>query len=376
MVSGSTPGGKVPVSAECVPLIILLRPDAGLPERSTVRSALDELTATVEETRLGDRIAFVLTGPSDRPADALARLPGVDRVVDLSHGKSLVEGTRDVEGRGRCVAIGSARFGGGQAAVIAGPCTVESREDLAAIARHARDGGAAALRGGAFKVRTSPHAYQGGGARALAELAAVARDVDLPFVSELTDPRQVEVLADQLDAIQIGARHMQNFPLLVEAGRSGKPILLKRHMAADVEEWLLAAEYILKTGNEQVILCERGVKTSDRHVRFLLDVGVVPALKQRIGLPVIVDPSHAAGDWRLVPALAKAAIAAGADGLLIEMHPRPETTRCDAFQALPVDDFRSLLRDVRQLLALDGRSLSSPGSSSEPGTASSTAASA
>jgi 3-deoxy-7-phosphoheptulonate synthase len=174
-------------------------------------------------------------------------------------------------------------------------------------------------------------------------------------VTELTDPRQVEDVVELVDGIQIGARHMQNFPLLLEAGRAGKPILLKRHMAADVDEWLLAVEYVLTTGNEQVILCERGLKSSERHVRYLLDVGVIPYLKQRIGLPVIVDPSHAAGDWRLVPALARAAVAAGADGLIVEVHPRPEATRSDALQALPPGEFRRLMQDVRALAAMDDR---------------------
>jgi 3-deoxy-7-phosphoheptulonate synthase len=167
----------------------------------------------------------------------------------------------------------------------------------------------------------------------------------------------VEEVVGLVDGIQIGARHMQNFPLLVEAGRTGKPVLLKRHMAADVDEWLLAAEYVLATGNEDVILCERGLKSGERHVRYLLDVGVIPYLKQRVGLPVIVDPSHAAGDWRLVPPLARAAVAAGADGLIVEVHPRPEATRSDALQALPPDGFLRLMDEVRALAAMDGRAV-------------------
>ncbi|MFT7463349.1 MAG: 3-deoxy-7-phosphoheptulonate synthase [Pseudohongiellaceae bacterium] len=348
-------------AAECVPLIILLRPDAGLPERSSVRAALDELKLVVEETRLVDRIAFLVTGgDTSWPVDSLARIPGVDKVVPLARDTSLVSGTYDEKGIGRTISVGSARFGGGQVGLIAGPCTVESPEALLQIGQSVRASGAAALRGGAFKVRTSPHSYQGGGPTALAELAAVAREVGLPFFTELNDPRQVAEVVDVMDAIQIGARHMQNFPLLKEAAATGMPILLKRHMAADVKEWLLAAEYILQAGNDQVILCERGIKTADQHVRFMLDVGVIPYLKQRVGLPVVVDPSHAAGDWRLVAPLARAAIAAGADGLLVEVHPRPETTRCDASQALPTTDFETLAQDVRQLLALDGRQLCEP----------------
>jgi len=315
-------------------LIILLRPGAGLPERSSVRAALDELQIAVEETRLGDRIAFHVTGgDTTRPAESLARIPGVDKVIPLGSDSSLVDATRDESGQGRTVSVGTAQFGGGQVGIIAGPCAVESPEALLQIGRMVREAGAVALRGGAFKVRTSPHSFQGGGPAALIELAAVARDVGLPFFTELNDPRQVEQVADVMDGIQIGARHMQNFPLLKEA---------------------------------QVILCERGIKTADHHVRFMLDVGVVPYLKSRVGLPVVVDPSHAAGDWRLVPPLALAAIAAGADGLLIEVHPHPETTRCDAFQALPPSEFRKLADDVRRLLTLGDRKLSEPAAGDSP----------
>ncbi|MGQ0553051.1 MAG: 3-deoxy-7-phosphoheptulonate synthase [Planctomycetota bacterium] len=329
-----------------------------------VRSTLEGLGLSLEDLRLGDRSGFLasLRPGSDPesaiPAESLARIPGVDRVLPLAPRSPLTLSTWR-EG-GQAVQVGAARFGGGSVGVIAGPCTVEDPAALREIARQVRSAGAAALRGGVFKVRTSPHAYQGGGLEALHELRTVSREVGLPFFTELTDPRQVSQVADLVDGIQIGARHMQNFPLLTEAGATGKPILLKRHMAADLDEFLLAAEYVLKTGNERVLLCERGLKSAERHVRYLLDLGAVPWLKQRVGLPVLVDPSHSAGDWRLVPALARAAIAAGADGLIVEVHPRPETTRCDALQALPISDFQQLMEQVRALAALDGRTLSTP----------------
>jgi 3-deoxy-7-phosphoheptulonate synthase len=340
-------------------VIILLHPDAGLPQRSSVQAALTALDLEVDEVRLADRLAFVVTG-GDRshPADAIARIPGVDRVVPLGTRAGLVEATAG--GEGRTVSLGDARFGGGFVSVVAGPCTVESRADLLDIALKVKASGATALRGGVFKTRTSPHAYQGGGERALDTLVDVSRSLGLPFFTELTDPRQVSQVGDRVDGVQIGSRNMQNFPLLTEVAALGKPILLKRHMAADVDEWLMAAEYLLKGGNDQIVLCERGVRSPDKHVRFLLDVGVVPYLKQRIGLPVVVDPSHAAGDWRLVPALARAALAAGADGLLVEVHGRPETTHCDAWQALPPEDFDLLLKDVAALARLMGRTLCEP----------------
>ena len=354
LVSGRPRGARA--------LIILLSLDAGPAERSAVAEALAGLGVTVEEIRLGGRFGFVRTGGAELPAESLQRIAHVESVVPLAPRAPLALATRQ-HGVGKAVAVGElgeALFGGGHVGVIAGPCTVEEPAALRDIARTVRAAGAAALRGGVFKVRTSPHAYQGGGLPALRELAAASREVGLPFFTEISDPRQVPEVAEYADGLQIGARHMQNFPLLTEAGQTGKPVLLKRHMAADVDEWLLAAEYVLKTGNERVILCERGLKSSERHVRYLLDVGVVPWLKQRVGLPVIVDPSHSAGDWRLVPALARAAIAAGADGLIVEVHPRPETTRCDAAQALPPADFEQLMDDVRTLAALDGRRLHAP----------------
>ena len=336
-------------------LIILLSLDA---RPASVVAALKELGLDVEVLHLGDRTGLYARDPrGELPAESIGRIAGVERVMSLSPRAPLALATKGREGGG--IAVGPARFGGGFVSIIAGPCAIEDGESIKDIARQVAAAGATALRGGAFKVRTSPHSFQGGGIEALAELHAAAREVGLSFFTELTDPRQVAQAAELVDGIQIGARHMQNFPLLLEAGRTGKPILLKRHMAADVDEWLLAAEYILTTGNERVILCERGLKSAESHVRYLLDLGVVPWLKQRIGLPVIVDPSHAAGDWRLVPALARAAIAAGADGLIVEVHPRPETTRSDALQALPPADFKRLLEQVRALAALDGRQLAS-----------------
>lgn len=335
----------------CAPLIILLSQDVG---PSAVIASLKSLGLEVEVLHLGDRTGLYAKDPEGQiPAESISRIPGIEKVMSMAPRAPLAMRTKD---KG-CVTVGPARFGGGFVSVIAGPCAIEDPAVLKTIARLVSEAGATVLRGGVFKVRTSPHSYQGGGLEALAELRAVSRESGLPFFTELTDPRHVAQVAELVDGIQIGARHMQNFPLLLEAGRTGKPILLKRHMAADVEEWLLAAEYVLTTGNEQVILCERGLKSGESHVRYLLDVGVVPWLKQRIGLPVIVDPSHAAGDWRLVSALARAAIAAGADGLIVEVHPRPETTRSDALQALPPAEFSRLMQQVGALAALDGRQL-------------------
>lgn len=342
-------------------MILLLQPGAGPAERDRVQASLSALGLSADAVRLGSREALVLDEHTDLPAESLARIEGVERVVPLGSAPSLVHETF-VEG-GRCVDVAGARFGGGWAGVIAGPCTVESEEALTQAAQMVKEAGATVLRGGAFKVRTSPHSFQGHGFEALEKLHRVSRRVGLPFVTEFTDPRQVVRAGELVDAVQIGARHMQNFPLLTEVAALGKPILLKRHMGAAVDEWLAAAEYVLKAGNDQVLLCERGLRTAERHVRFMLDVGVVPYLKSRIGLPVLVDPSHAAGDWRLVAALGRAAMAAGADGLMVEVHPSPETTHCDAFQALSPKDLHKLIEDVRLLAAMDGRRLCDGGPS-------------
>lgn len=310
-----------------------------------------------EEVGLVDRTAFALRGEeSPLPADSFSRLAGVERVISLQPKTPLASSTWR-EG-GRQVAVGTARFGGGVFGIIAGPCTIEDPAMLRRIARTVKSAGAHALRGGAFKVRTSPHAFQGGGVDAFRALVETAREVDMPFFTELTDPRQVEQVGELIDGVQIGARHMQNFPLLLEAARLGKPILLKRHFGATAEEWLLSAEYILGAGNDQVMLCERGVRTAEKHVRFMLDLAVVPWLKSRTGLPVVVDPSHAAGHHALVPALGRAAIAAGADGLIVEVHPEPEATQCDAAQALPPQKLADLVSFARLVVEADGRRMS------------------
>jgi 3-deoxy-7-phosphoheptulonate synthase len=233
--------------------------------------------------------------------------------------------------------------------LIAGPCTVESREQTLTTARCVAAGGATMLRGGAFKPRTSPHTFQGLGRAALAILAEARAETGLPVVTELTDVRELDAVLDVADVIQVGARNMQNAALLTEIGRSGRPVLIKRGAAATVDDLLLAAEYVLAEGNEAVTLCERGIRTFERSTRFTLDVSAVPVLKERTHLPVIVDPSHAAGRRALVPPLSLAAVAAGADGLIVEVHPNPEEALCDGPQALTTAEFADYASDVHAL---------------------------
>ncbi|MGI5076728.1 3-deoxy-7-phosphoheptulonate synthase [Treponema maltophilum] len=247
-------------------------------------------------------------------------------------------------------------FGGDTVPVIAGPCSVESEEQVIAIAKAVKKAGAKLLRGGAFKPRTSPYAFQGLGAQGLEFLKSAKKETGLPIVTELMDVRQLQYFAD-VDIIQIGARNMQNFDLLKEMGKAGKPILLKRGMAATVKELLMSAEYIMASGNENVILCERGIRTFDSYTRNCLDVSVVPYLHKVSHLPVIIDPSHACGMSWMVPTLAKAAVASGADGLIIEVHNDPSRALCDGEQSLHPDEFASLMETLKKYAQAEGRTI-------------------
>jgi 3-deoxy-7-phosphoheptulonate synthase len=259
--------------------------------------------------------------------------------------------------RGAVLEIAGARIGGGSFAMIAGPCAVESREQTLETARAVRDAGATMFRGGAFKPRTSPYAFQGLGHEGLALLAEAKLQTGLPVVTEVIDARDLEQVLEVADVVQIGARNMQNYPLLTEVGRCGRPVLLKRGLSSTLDELLLAAEYVLCEGNDAVILCERGIRTFETSYRFTLDLMAVPVLKERTQLPVIVDPSHAAGRRELVAPLSLAAAAAGADGIIVEVHPRPDEAVCDGPQSLPTAAFADYVQRVRAAAQLAGNTL-------------------
>jgi 3-deoxy-7-phosphoheptulonate synthase len=293
----------------------------------------------------------------------VARCAGVESVASWTTPYRLAG--RDLVGpEGRTlVRIGDgpgAVVGGRELAVIAGPCAVEGEAILRETAWGVRRAGAGALRGGAFKPRTSPYAFQGLGRDALGLLAAVRRETGLAIVTEVLDPRQVDAVAAHADVLQVGARNMQNFPLLAELGRLRRPVLLKRGLSATVAELLLAAEYILARGNGDVILCERGIRTFSTAGRSTLDVAAIPVLRRETHLPVLVDPSHAAGRADLVPALAYASIAAGADGLLVEVHARPEAALSDREQSLSLEAFDDLMRGLRPFAEAAGRTCAGP----------------
>jgi 3-deoxy-7-phosphoheptulonate synthase len=255
------------------------------------------------------------------------------------------------------VNVNGVSVGGSGIVVIAGPCAVESRDQLFETARSVSASGANILRGGAFKPRSSPYSFQGMGEEGLKLLRVISKETGLPVVTEVMDTRQVELVASYADMLQIGSRNMQNFPLLKEAGMCRKPILLKRGMMSTVEEFLLAAEYILSQGNDQVILCERGIRTFETSTRNTLDLSAVPMLKRLSHLPVIVDPSHGTGLRWMVPSMAKAAVAVGADGLIMEVHYKPETALCDGSQSLSLDEFDGLMTDLKKIAVAVGRDI-------------------
>ncbi|MBA3413120.1 MAG: 3-deoxy-7-phosphoheptulonate synthase [Actinobacteria bacterium] len=260
--------------------------------------------------------------------------------------------SRELEPEPTVIEVGGRRLGDGYFGLIAGPCTVESREQTLATARAVAAAGASMLRGGAFKARTSPYAFQGLGREGLEILAAAKRETGLPLVTELIDPRLIDEIVEVADVIQIGARNMHNAILLAEVGKLDKPVLLKRGPSASLDELLMAAEYIVKGGNGRVILCERGIRTFERSTRYTLDIAAVPVLKQQTHLPVVVDPSHAAGRRDLVLPLARAAVAAGADGIIVEVHPDPDEALCDGPQQISTDDFGAFVRELNELVRL------------------------
>ena len=285
--------------------------------------------------------------------EQLLSLTGVENVLPIMKPYKLA--SREFHPADSQICVGNVRIGGGSCTVIAGPCAVEEREGAVEVARAVKEAGANMLRGGAFKPRTSPYAFQGLGEEGLKILRECSDAYGLPVVTEVTDPRNVELVCRYADMLQIGARNMQNFVLLSEVGKTDKPVLLKRGPSSTVKDWLMSAEYILSEGNNQVVLCERGSKSFETDVRFSLDVSAVVLARHNSHLPVIVDPSHAAGRRELVAELAIAGLAAGADGLIVEVHHCPEKARCDGAQSLTAAMFTDLMRQVRQLMTCLGK---------------------
>jgi 3-deoxy-7-phosphoheptulonate synthase len=316
---------------------------------------LHNLKAQISQGEERTVIGVIGTGFPEDLLDTLEVLPGVDRVTRITRPYKLA--SRDFKPSDTVVRAGGQPIGGREFVVMAGPCSVESREQLIRTARSVAASGATLLRGGAFKPRTSPYAFQGLGLDGLNLLDEGRLHTGLPIITEVMEPGQVERVAETADVLQIGTRNMQNFPLLREVGRSQRPCMLKRGLSATIEEWLMAAEYIMHAGNPNVILCERGIRTFETATRNTLDLSAIPLVKRLSHLPVIADPSHGTGHRYLVQPMALAAAAAGADGLIIEVHPEPDSALSDGPQSLTLDGFEQLMKTLEAVLSALGRPL-------------------
>ena len=286
----------------------------------------------------------------DVPLEAMS---GVEKVVAITSGYKLA--SRQFKPENSVIDVDGVQIGGNKLVVMAGPCAVESREQLLESAAIVKQAGATFLRGGAYKPRTSPYSFQGLEEQGLKFLAEAREVTGLKIVTEVVDPQSVAVVAEYADVLQIGARNMQNFLLLKTVGRAGKPVLLKRRIAATIEEWLNAAEYVMNEGNYKVMLCERGIRTFETATRNTLDLSAVAVLKNACHLPIIVDPSHGTGHWKLVRPMARAAVAAGADGLMIEVHPKPDEAMSDGMQSLTPENFTALMTEIDGIAKVMGR---------------------
>lgn len=337
-------------------MIVVLRPDATeaqikhLVERIKSLGLKPMISKGVERTIIG------IIGEEDvLRVQPLEIFPGVEKVMPILSPYKLV--SREFRHENTVVNVDGVKIGGKKIVVMAGPCSVESRELLLHIAKAVKKSGAAILRGGAFKPRTSPYSFQGLGEEGLKYLKEAKTKTGLPIITEIMDVRDMPLIEKYADILQIGARNMQNFNLLKEIGLTKKPVMLKRGMSSTIKELLMSAEYILSNGNFNVMLCERGIRTFEEETRFTLDLSAVPALKRLTHLPVIIDPSHGTGKWGYVPAMAKAAVAAGADGLIIEVHPKPEEAFSDGVQSLLPDNFDKLMKELKNIAKVVGRDI-------------------
>jgi 3-deoxy-7-phosphoheptulonate synthase len=350
-------GQLVELVREGSDVIIVLKPGTGDRDVEDLCGRIEGLGLRAHVSR-GEQRTIIGAIGDDRfktRLQALEALDCVESMVPILQPFKLA--SREVHAADSVVQVNGVRIGGGHVAVMAGPCGVESLEQLRTVAEEVKAAGAHILRGGAFKPRTSPYAFQGLEEEGLRLLADARKMTGLPVVTEVLEPDKVEIVAQYADVLQIGARNAQNFSLLREVGQCGKPVLLKRGMATTIKEFLLSAEYVLAGGNPNVILCERGIRTFETATRFTLDLNAIPVIKKLSHLPVVVDPSHGTGHWEYVAPMAKAGIACGADGLIIEVHHRPEEALSDGPQSLKPEKFARLMRELRALASVLGRTL-------------------
>jgi 3-deoxy-7-phosphoheptulonate synthase len=339
--------------------IIVLKPATSEEEIRHILKKLERRGLKANISKGTERTIIGVIGDTSRVTEeeenAFRLMPGVEDVMRILKPYKLA--SRDFRAEDTTIEVMGRVIGGKKIQVIAGPCAVENKTMLINIAEKVKEAGASFIRGGAFKPRTSPYSFQGLGEEGLKYLSEVRKKTGLPVVTELMDPRDIGLILKYSDIIQIGARNMQNFRLLLEVGTCDKPVLLKRGLSATVKEWLMAAEYIMSKGNQKIILCERGIRTFETATRNTLDLSAVPLLKQLSHLPVIVDPSHAVGKLSLVAPMAKAAVAAGTDGLLIEVHTNPEEALSDGEQSLKPDEFHKLMEELKPIAAAVGREI-------------------
>jgi len=336
-------------------MIVEMKTSSSPEEIDAVVQRAKSLELSVQLNLGTDKTVVALLGSNTGQisTDIFAVLPGVESVTRIMKPYKLA--SRAFKAKDSLVSIDGIEIGGKRVVVMAGPCAVESKEQLTAVATVVKDAGASILRGGAFKPRTSPFSFKGLEKVGLELLSEVREQLGIPIVSEVVDPHDVNLVSQYTDILQVGSRNMQNFALLTNVGKSKRPVILKRGFSCTITEWLTAADYLLAEGNNHVILCERGIRTFEDSIRFSLDISSIPVIKKFSHLPVIVDPSHAAGHYSLVPAIAKAAVAAGADGLLIEVHPNPKEALVDGLQSLTPSDFARLMEELRQIAKSVGR---------------------
>jgi 3-deoxy-7-phosphoheptulonate synthase len=337
-------------------MLIVMKNDASVSEIGAVIKSIEALGLKPHPSRGPEQTIIGVVGDEKSTGlDGLSKLSGVEQVVPVTKSFQLVN--KEFRPGRTVIKVNNVTIGGDRFVVMAGPCAVESRDQILSTPRAVKAAGASILRGGAFKPRTSPYSFQGLGEEGLKLLAVAREETELPIITEVTSPELVDLVSEYADILQVGARNMQNYALLEAVGKVRKPVLLKRGLMSTIEELLLAAEYILSNGNSQVMLCERGIRSFEKATRNTLDISAVAVIKKNSHLPVIVDPSHGTGHREFVPAAARAAVAAGADGILVEVHPSPENALSDGIQSLSFEEFREMMQGIAPIALAVGRRL-------------------
>ena len=337
-------------------MIVVMKSDASVSEIGAVLKSIETMGLKPHPSRGPEQTLIgVIGADQDGMLSDLRSMSGVDQIVPVTKSYKLVN--KEFRPDRTIVKVNGVSIGGDEFVVMAGPCAVESRDQILSTAAAVKEAGARVLRGGAFKPRTSPYSFQGLGEEGLKLLTEAKTETGLPIVTEVTSPELVGMVSRYADILQVGARNMQNYALLEAVGKVRKPVLLKRGLMSTIEELLLAAEYILSNGNQQVLLCERGIRSFEKATRNTLDISAVPVIKQSSHLPVIVDPSHSTGHREYVPAAARAAVAAGADGIIVEVHPSPENAMSDGIQSLSFEEFQEMMNGIRPIALAVGRKL-------------------